>query len=55
MHDVKTKTETPCMVNIRNFNKPDLMAIVYILEIMAFFVLEKLTVFDYLRTTIHSH
>ena len=45
MHDVKTYTEKPCMVNIRNFNKPDLVAIVYILEIVALFSLRKINSF----------
>ena len=45
MHDVKTYTETPCIVNIRNFNKPDLVAIVYILELWYISVLGNWTVF----------
>ena len=45
MHDVKTYTETPCIVNIRNFNKPDLVAIVYILEIVALFSLRNFNSF----------
>ena len=37
MHDVKTYTETSCIVNIRNLIKPDLVAIVNILKVMAIF------------------
>ena len=45
MHDVKTYTKTPYIVNIWNFKKPDLVAIVYILEFWYISVFGNLTVF----------